>query len=115
MRRHANREAGDLAETMRVIAHPDRIRLIAALQEEKLDVNGLADELALPPTRVSQHLSVLRAHRIVERRSAGRHRYYHLVQPAIARWILEGLRFVGHNPRPPRERSDVSAGDKLLS
>ena len=110
-----DKEAGDLAEIVRVIAHPDRIRLITALQAERLDVNGLADELVLPPTRVSQHLSVLRAHHIVERRSAGRHRYYHLVQPAIARWILEGLRFVGDSRRAPRERFDATAGNKLLT
>ena len=112
MRRQTNRNAGDLAEIVRVIAHPDRIRLIAALHKERLDVNGLADELALPPTRVSQHLSVMRAHRIVEPRPAGRHRFYHLVQPAIAQWVLEGLRFVGPHRSPPVDRPDIPA-DKL--
>lgn len=79
---------------VRAVSHPDRLRLIAALQRDELDVQGLADTLDLPATRVSQHLSVLRAHRIVDRRNDGRHRRYRLAEPTIAQWILEGLRFV---------------------
>lgn len=86
--------AGDLSDVVKVIAHPDRIRLIAALRRDEVDVQSLADALDLPATRVSQHLSVLRAHRIVDRRSDGRHRHYRLAEPAIAQWILDGLRFV---------------------
>jgi hypothetical protein len=36
----------------------------------------------------------MRAHRIVEERREGRHHFYHLTQPEMADWIIEGLAFV---------------------
>lgn len=86
--------ARELAEVLKVAAHPDRIRLIEELRGGEMDVNSLAEALELPGPRVSQHLSLLRLHRIVEERRDGRHHYYHLVQPEFARWLVEGLEFV---------------------
>ena len=84
----------ELASIFKVIAHPDRIRLIEELRSGEKDVNTLTETLELPGPRVSQHLSLLRAHRMVEERRDGRHHFYHLSQPEIARWITEGLLFV---------------------
>ena len=50
-----------LAEVLRQISHPDRIRLLLKLQAGALTVNELAEALEIPPTRVSQHLGVLRS------------------------------------------------------
>ncbi len=86
--------ARELAEVFKVIAHPDRIRMIEELRKGEKDVNTLADALELPGARVSQHLSLLRAHRLVEERRDGRHHFYHLIQPEIAGWIVDGLDFV---------------------
>ncbi|MEM9495912.1 MAG: metalloregulator ArsR/SmtB family transcription factor [Pseudomonadota bacterium] len=86
--------ARELADIFKVIAHPDRIRMIEELRLGEKDVNSLANALDLPSARVSQHLSLMRAHRIVEERRDGRHHYYHLIQPEIAGWIVEGLDFV---------------------
>ena len=86
--------ARELAEVYKVLAHPDRIRLVEELRREKRDVNSLAEILDLPGTRVSQHLSVLRAHRLVEDRRVGRRHIYELTQPALADWIVQGLNFV---------------------
>lgn len=86
--------AKELAEIFRIIAHPDRIRIIEELGSGEKDVNTLVDRLDLPGPRVSQHLGLMRAHRIVEERREGRHHYYHLVQPDIADWIIEALGFV---------------------
>ena len=86
--------AKELAEVFKVIAHPDRIRLIEELGSGELDVNTLAESLELPGPRVSQHLSLLRAHRLVEERRDGRRHIYHLSQPQIAGWIVDGLAFL---------------------
>lgn len=86
--------ARELGEIFKIIAHPDRIRLIEELRGEEKDVNTLAESLGLPGPRVSQHLSLLRAHRIVDERRDGRHHYYHLIQPEIADWIVDGLSFI---------------------
>ena len=86
--------AKELAELFKVVAHPDRIRLIEELRSGEKDVNTLVEILGLPGPRVSQHLSLLRAHRFVEERRDGRHHYYHLTQPEMAEWIIEGLDFI---------------------
>lgn len=86
--------AKELAEIFKMLANADRVRLIEELRGGELDVNTLAGRLDLPGPRVSQHLSLLRAHRFVEERRDGRHHYYHLTQPEIADWIINGLDFV---------------------
>ena len=86
--------ARELAEIFKIIAHPDRIRIIEELGAGEKDVNTLIERLDLPGPRVSQHLGLMKAHRIVEERRDGRHHYYHLMQPEIANWIIEALRFV---------------------
>lgn len=86
--------ARELAEVYKVLSHPDRIRLIEELRRDESDVNSLAEILDLPGTRVSQHLSVLRAHRLVEEKRDGRRHIYHLTQPGLADWIVSGLDFV---------------------
>ena len=106
--------AKELAEIFKVIAHPDRIRLIEELRTGEKDVNSLAETLALPGARVSQHLSLLRAHRLVEERRDGRHHFYHLIQPEIAGWIVDGLDFVGGRMAGPT-RSSINQARRLWS
>lgn len=91
---HRIQVARELAEVFKLIAHPDRIRLIEELRMGECDVNTLAQKLDLPPTRLSQHLSLLRAARMVAERRNGRQHLYSLAQPQIARWITDGLAFV---------------------
>lgn len=84
----------ELAELLKLIAHPDRLRLIEELRHCEKDVSSIADALDLPATRVSQHLSSLRAHRIVQERREGRNHFYRLTRPTIAAWIVEALEFL---------------------
>ena len=86
--------ARELAELFKIVANPDRIRIIEELRSGEKDVNTLVEALDLPGPRVSQHLSLMRAHRIVEERRDGRRHCYHLTQPEMATWIIEGLDFV---------------------
>lgn len=86
--------ARKMAELFKLLAHPDRIRLIEELGSGEKAVGELAECTDLPTARVSQHLALLRAHRVVEERAHGRHRYYHLLQPGFATWIVDGLDFV---------------------
>ena len=86
--------AAGYSDLLKVISHPDRLRLTQVLRDDESDVQGLAGALGLPATRVSQHLTVLRAHGIVDRRRAGRHRLYRLVDPALAGWLMQGLKFL---------------------
>jgi DNA-binding transcriptional ArsR family regulator len=86
--------ARELSEIFKILAHPDRVRIIEELGNDERDVNSLAEELELAGARVSQHLSLMRAHRLVDERREGRRHVYRLLQPEIAEWIIEGLAFV---------------------
>jgi len=93
--------AKELANMFKVMGHPDRIRVIEELGNGEKDVNSLVDILGLPGPRVSQHLGLMRSNRIVVERCEGRHRFYRLIQPEVASWIVDGLRFIeGFNSGP---------------
>jgi DNA-binding transcriptional ArsR family regulator len=86
--------AKELGALLNVLAHPARLQLVEELGHGELDVRALAETLALPQPGVSQHLALLRAHRLVSERRAGRRVYYRLQRPEIAAWLLEGLSFL---------------------
>lgn len=106
------RVARDLAEMLRVVAHPDRIRLIEELGAGECDVGTLSERLALTGPRVSQHLALLRTHRVVSERRAGRYRFYRLAQPRIADWILDGLSFLEGRARA-LDGAEISTARRL--
>lgn len=106
--------ARELAEIFKIIGHPDRIRIVEELRHDELDVNTLAQALDLPGPRVSQHLSLLRAHRLVEERRDGRHHFYRLAQPQIAGWIVEGIDFV-EGQIAPVNKSALRSAKRLWS
>lgn len=83
--------AKELAEIFKVVAHPDRIRLIEELSKGERDVSTLAKALDLSGPRVSQHLNQLRLNRIVSERRDGQRHIYSLLQPRIAVWIVDAL------------------------
>ena len=84
-----------LAELFGVLSNPNRIRLVEELNRRgEMDVGSLEVELGISHSAVSQHLSLLRAHRIVNERRDGRHVHYRLSQDGLAVWILQGLAFV---------------------
>lgn len=104
--------AKDLAELFKAVAHPDRIRIIEELRSDEKDVNTLAGSLDLPGPRVSQHLALLRLHRFVDERRDGRHRFYHLTQPELATWIIDGLDFI-EGRMAEFERADIKTAREL--
>lgn len=84
----------ELADLLRILAHPDRIRIVEELRNGEQDVGSLAEVLEAPSSRVSQHLAVLRAHRVVHRRRDGRRVLYHLDDPDLAAWLIAGLDYL---------------------
>ena len=54
-----------------------------------MDVGNLSVSLGITPSRTSQHLRLLRAHRVVDCQKSGRYRLYRLVLPDLARWLRQ--------------------------
>lgn len=84
----------ELSELLSALSHPARLRIVEELRDRELDVNSLQDCLGISHSGVSQHLSVLRHHRLVQERRQGKNVYYHLLQPELADWLLDGLNFI---------------------
>ena len=87
--------ARELGALLKVLSNPDRILIIHSLAiDGERSVGELAERLRLPPPRVSQHLSMLRAFRVVTETSEGRHRIYSLALDDLPDWLLSGVDFV---------------------
>ena len=87
-----------LADLFGILSHPDRVRIVEELRQGERDVNALQAILGVSHSRTSQNLAVLRMNRVVAERREGRHVYYHLVQPEMAAWILNGVQFLESDP-----------------
>jgi len=83
-----------MAEFLGAMAHPNRIRIIVDLYSGEHDVNSLRDILGTSHSTVSQHLSVLKAKKIVKHRKEGNRVFYRLSQPELAGWLLQGLSYI---------------------
>lgn len=88
----------ELASLTGLLSHPHRIRIVEELRDGELDVNSLQELLGISHSGVSQHLTLLRAHRVVLERREGRHVFYRLRQPRLAMWLIGGVEFLTGNP-----------------
>ncbi len=84
----------ELAKLFAVFAHPDRVRIVEELGAGEKDVNTIQAVLGVSHSRTSQNLAILRANRVVVERREGRRVLYRLAQPELAKWALDGLRFI---------------------
>jgi len=79
------------AEIFQALAHPTRIAIVEALRNGEMTAGGLIDKLELEQANASQHLSVLRAKRVVVNRKVGNQVFYSLRDPVLIE-ILDILR-----------------------
>ena len=85
-------KAVHLADTLKALAHPIRLRIVATLCTEELSVNAMAERLRVPQAILSQQLRILRMSGLVESfRTRGR-ASYRLTEPRLRRLVkcLEG-------------------------
>ena len=86
--------ASELAEFLRALAHSRRIQILEELRKGERDVASLARATELAHSSVSQHLMVLRAHRLVAERREGRRVFYRLRSVELADWLVQGMDFL---------------------
>lgn len=65
-----------LAETLRLLGDPTRLKLMLLLDEEEINVSELCRKTRLPQPTVSHHLGLLRSGGLVMNRRAGKEVYY---------------------------------------
>jgi DNA-binding transcriptional ArsR family regulator len=71
-------EAQQLTETLKALASPSRLRVLAELVGGERTVEQLAEASELSPSATSHNLRLLRSLRLVRTRRSGRHAYYAL-------------------------------------
>jgi DNA-binding transcriptional ArsR family regulator len=105
-------EAEQLAETLKALASPGRLRVLVELLDGERTVERLARAAALSPSATSHHLRILRTLRLVRVRRAGRHAFYALHDHHIADLLAAARHHHEHLYPPgaeglpaPRERS----------
>ncbi|MFI6600057.1 ArsR/SmtB family transcription factor [Nonomuraea sp. NPDC050536] len=84
----AETDLADTADVFGLLADPGRLRLLLALLEGELCVCDLAVVSGLSESATSHALRLLRAHRVVSVRRAGRMAYYRL-DDAHVRMLLD--------------------------
>ena len=82
-----------LAALHKALAHPARLRILAAVRGGELCVCQLTALLELAPSTVSAHLAELRSAGLLAERREGRWVYYRLAEPQArpAATLLSGL------------------------
>lgn len=71
------------AQTIRVLGHPDRLKIAEVLEGGDATVSEIQEKVGLPQAIVSQHLARLRALGIVDSTRDGQHVIYALVEPKV--------------------------------
>ncbi len=71
------------ADIFQALAHPTRIAIIELLGEVELSAGDLMARLGMEQANVSQHLTVLRAKRLVVNRKVGNQVFYSVRDPII--------------------------------
>ncbi len=88
--------ASQLAELFSTLGDTSRLRLIALLSEQEMNVGELAERVGLTHSAVSHQLRHLRQMRLVRVRKDGRHVYYQLDDNHINDLFHLGLEHVLH-------------------
>jgi len=77
------RSIGQKIELLRIIAHPARIRILEELTKGVKCVSDFEEFLEISQPNVSQHLTLLRTHGLIDYCMGGRLRCYFLVDPIV--------------------------------
>ncbi|MEH3116287.1 MAG: metalloregulator ArsR/SmtB family transcription factor [Methylorubrum populi] len=106
-------KAREVADLLRVFAHPGRLRLLCRLFEGECAVAEMERELGIRQPSLSQHLSELREAGLVSTRREHKTVFYTLTEPR-AREFVEILHemFCSGEPRRRARRGKASGRDR---
>jgi len=93
-------EAQQLTETLKALASPSRLRVLAELVGAERTVEQLAEASELSPSATSHNLRILRSLRLVRTRRSGRHAYYALYDHHVPD-LLAAVRHHHEHVNPP--------------
>jgi ArsR family transcriptional regulator, virulence genes transcriptional regulator len=81
------REIEHLAELLKSIAHPIRLKILCLLEEREMTVGDLRNAVQTTHANVSQHLSILRSHGIIDFRKDANYIYNRIADARMTELI----------------------------
>jgi ArsR family transcriptional regulator len=98
-----------VSETLKLLAHAERLRILDVLRREPECVCHLEALLGKPQPYVSQQLRLLREAHIIADEKDGLHVFYRLVDAEVAAWLERVLGPVqGEHPAMARHKQVVA-------
>lgn len=97
------------ANLFKGLAHPVRIRVLEIISsnEEPTPVSELLRVTGIEATTMSQHLAVLKRHRVVRSRRVGNAVFYELANPKVADLLVIARSFLGDTLGVARDQLDA--------
>lgn len=92
-------DAERLADIMRALASPVRLRILSVLRARPSTVTELGEQLQVGQTTVSNHLRLLRHLSLVAGSREGRHIHYALFDGHVVDLLDGAIRHLEHLPR----------------
>ncbi len=97
------------ANLFKALAHPARIRTLEILSAsgKPTPVSDILAGTDIEPTLLSQHLAVLKRHRVVSSRRVGNAVYYALAHPKISELLLIARTFLADTLTASRDQLEA--------
>lgn len=88
---------GRTAMILKVLAHPQRLRIVELLEHRSMSVSDISAALGIAYNLASTYLNLMKAYGLLHSRRQGRLTYYSLEKPELAVCVAG---FVTISPRP---------------
>jgi DNA-binding transcriptional ArsR family regulator len=108
----ADADVSELADIFGLLADAGRLKVLVALLEGEMCVCDLAAVAGASESAVSHHLRLLRAHRVVHVRRAGRMAYYRLADAHVRMLLDVALTHIGHAPAAAHPEHESAPGGR---
>ena len=76
-----------MSETLKALAHPARLRIVAGLLKNECNVAQIQKALGLPQSTISQHLRTLKNGGIIKGRREGTKTCYRVIDTRVRRFM----------------------------
>lgn len=102
-----------LANLFKILAHSDRLRMVALISEEEIDVGHLCNAIGISQSSASQHLKLLRLNHLVSERREGKRIFYKLDSPLVKNLIINAVEI--HSQELSKETKTVDLYKEMKS
>ncbi len=101
-------QINSISDLFSILSHPVRIKILWLLKKKKnISVHDLQKELQISQSNASQHLSILRSHKLVIEERKGKEVYYSLKESKkLSKVLASAIHLIGYQ---------MAANSELLS